>query len=116
MWLDQRPRHPSEPQAQYCRTCAADLFDLGDDAIRKGAGEQVEVEHACDDSDCERFREWLSVQKADFEKRVRAVAASARERAGKNVHDDAFERGQATGLLAIAAGLEQALDGTEGRS
>lgn len=31
MYLDPRPRHPRDPQAQYCQDCAADLFDIGDE-------------------------------------------------------------------------------------
>jgi len=31
MYLDPRPRHPRDPQAVYCRDCAADLFDLDDE-------------------------------------------------------------------------------------
>lgn len=31
LWLDPRPRHPDEPQAQFCRDCASERgFDLGD--------------------------------------------------------------------------------------
>ncbi|MFE9099886.1 hypothetical protein [Actinomadura geliboluensis] len=31
MYLDPRPRHPRDPQPQYCRDCASDLFGLGDE-------------------------------------------------------------------------------------
>ncbi|WP_242892596.1 hypothetical protein [Actinomadura litoris] len=31
LYLDTRPRHPADPQAVYCRDCAGDLFDLGEE-------------------------------------------------------------------------------------
>lgn len=32
MYFDPRPRHPRDPQPQYCRDCAEDKFDIGEEA------------------------------------------------------------------------------------
>lgn len=45
LFVDPRPRNPRDPQALYCRTCAADLFDLS----AAPAAEIHDAQAVCDD-------------------------------------------------------------------
>ena len=104
---------------EQSRWCAKELEKLRDDHKAEVDRLRAELAKRCDMDDCEEFREWLSGEKADVDKRARLAEA-----------DRDAARTQVTGMVRILRGLlkhadlsddvrieiENTLDGTEAGS